>query len=262
MISFKPLSRMLPVSAAIALIATSCSSGKSTGAADSDSAAVDEEAVAETFTSPDLSWKELTGDVDNAVITRVYEGENPGTAIDSIAFTPDGKIKAIYSYYLDEGKRVLTEGVDFAYNADGGNIPATVKGDSRQQIEVKRDEQGRIVAFTRRHIQMIDSDDSYEETYEWNEQGQLHSSELSGWETQSSTVNHYGAEGELVKSVTTVAEPGYEATVTTTYEYKGRDDRGNWTERVITDKTVASEEGDKTEQTIKRTERRSIRYRS
>ena len=254
--------KVLSHAAIILILASGCGQGRQDAAqADSDSIA---EAVpeAETFSTPDLVWKDLKGNVESVATVYTSDEDPANVNSDSIRFNPEGRISAYYSYYTLDGKRILAEGAEFAYNAKGENLPAKATGEADYILRIERDDQGRITAYSRTHPQMTDSDTDYRETYVWDEQGRIHSQEISGWEAQSSTVNHYGPDGELVKSVTTSSEPGYESTATSTYEYTARDSHGNWTERIATDTIEATDEGQKKNHTVRRTERRSIRYRA
>lgn len=249
-------------SAALLLaISTACGQGKSTDvAADSDTTTATEQDV-EQFTTYDLSWKDLTGNVESMTITSIPADAPEDISTDSLRFDTKGRISAIYTFYTLDGKRHLSEGAEFSYSDDGQNLPAKKVNGAEHSISIVRDRYDRIISYSTTNEQMDYSDTSYEEIYNWNDEGRLHSSEINGWEVQARTIYHYGDDGELIKSVITSSEPGYESTATLTYTYIKRDNRGNWIERIVDCSTEASEEGHTQVITSQSTERRNIRYR-
>ncbi len=254
---------LAPLASAALLLAlsTACGQGKSTdAAADSDTTTATEQEV-EQFTSYDLSWKDLTGNVESMTITSIPADAPEDISTDSIRFDTEGRISAIYIFYTLYGKRHLSEGAEFSYSDDDQNLSAKKINGAEHSISIERDGYDRIISYSTKNEQIDYSDTSYEEIYNWNDDGRIHSSEINGWEVQAHTIYHYGDNGELIKSVTTSSEPGYESTATLSYTYIKRDNRGNWIERTVDCSTEATEEGHTQVFTSQSTERRYIRYR-
>lgn len=240
---------------------TACGS-KKTEKTDTDSVSVLTEEQ-QTFDSPDLMWKDLTGNVEYVTVSTVTEGNPRIQTVDSIRFTLEGRLQFLSTKTNYGGDWMDEIRSAFIYDKDGNLKTATDKADHQMQVEVDRDEYGRITNYRRvdRNAGM-DSELAFEERYLWDENDRVKRYELQGYEWGSSKTFTYDDEGRLVKATERSSDIGVETVSEETYEYVSTDAEGNWTERIVTIKRTISEEeaGQPVREKLTRKEKRSIKY--
>lgn len=214
------------------------------------------------FTSPDLSWKDLTGNVEYYVQQSITEGNPHISTTDSVRFTPNGMISFILSASSYGGDKIEEIRTAFEYDDTGKLTNATDKAVFPMLVEIGRDEQNRIISYKRIDKNSgMDSESAFEEIYLWNENGRIQRYELHGFEWSNSKTFSYDAEGRILKCVERSSDMGTETASEESYEYISFDDKGNWTERIATiDRTVTEEMEHTVKEKLKRTEKRMIKY--
>lgn len=239
----------------------SCGSGGA-GASDSDSVKAAEKADTLAMQTPDLAWKDLSGNVESCVLEYYDMSAPKDISADSVAFTPEGNVASMVSYSVWDGRKASTLDVSFLRDSGGKELPAADRASEEGLVvSLERDGDGRIVSFSRNRPDGDYTESAYTEYYTWDEDGRPASFEINGAEWTTRVKYEYGADGRLAKSVAVSSEYDYEATDTQTYVYKAEDARGNWTEREVSVVSEQDDEGRKTTTRSLRVERRRIRYR-
>lgn len=202
--------------ATAALILASCKGGSET--------ATEQEAkvqVSKEYNSADLAMQELKGQV-KSMEYYTYEcneqGENPE------AEAPGYEHMKFYFNFDEKG--TMTNG--YAYNKDVPG-PKLVRGESGQIAQIE--EYFKEMNFT------------FVNKFSYNENGNIKSDEVLGYEATSKTTYVYNDKGDLVSSSSSQEGEGILTVTDATYEIKKTDDHGNWTRRLMKSTSKESRDG-------------------
>ncbi len=185
--------------------------------------------------SPDRRAFGVTGPVAE-VNTVTYEATKGSNALVRGELLEDRVSRMVFD---DEGRVVEDSyGNLYVYDAEG-NFTRGVEAYTR----MKRDEQGRIIAYENSKDDEDDMSFFYKFTYD--AKGRFSHVTIQLWEgTFDETITYQGDNIFPEKIVSEGDEEGDKYSATTTYKYLRTDEHGNWTEREVHIHTVTtSDEG-------------------
>lgn len=224
----------------------SCGGGSKAG--DSDSVAKTEEAVEETFVSPDLEWQELKGNVASCTTVSyplMREGErfNPNRydweTTDSVTFSPDGLFTSRNQKQRSQGVEYPILDSRFDYTEDGKFIvPVPTPGQPVVWL-LERDASGYITTVVCRDGNGSPENEEMQQsdTYTW-EEGRLTRHENVGYEWSTTTDYTYDETGRVAGAHSKNSDMGEDTLIDESYTYLDSDDEGNWTRRRVEVRTT------------------------
>lgn len=245
----------------VSLNLVSCS-GHKTEKSDSDSVVDEVIDPEEVSVSPDLGWKELSGNVEYAVTLTELESERGVVWIDSIRFSPAGNVEYINIASIINGHKMIDQASELRYDEQGDFIDGIDRAGQPMKIVINRDDDSRIVSYSRvASDPNFDDERAYTETFIYNSAGRIERYELQGYEWNQIKTYTYDEGGRIIRIVDKAYDLGAETVSNETIEYVSDDEKGNWTERKVKIvRTIKEDMAEPVKETDKRVERRRIKY--
>lgn len=259
-----------------AMVTVSCSGDKENAGDSIDSVNIDlhDSAVDTIFTSPDLAWKDLQGNVCLCVSQRfpafvrdsvcVAKTSIPET-IDTVCFTLNGMVQKIIMWAEVDAEKYMLQNTNIIYDEQGHQLEATDYSLAKEMnVMIQRDDSGFISKISRSAKE--DDIEAFADIMKW-ENGRVSECTFTEYDIESTWSRKYNQEGRLIseKSVYVSVEEGGENTLS--YNYIAVDSLGNWTERHIVSEYVSISYDLRTGREIRMTEpetyyveRRQIEY--
>lgn len=234
------------VLSAVALI--SCGGGKENTGDSIDTVSIDlnDSSVDTIFTSPDLAWKDLQGNVSLCVTQRfpafvrdsicVAKTTIPET-IDTVCFTADGMVHKIIMWAEVDAEKYMLQNTEINYDEQGLQIEAIDCSLGKEMnVMIQRDDSGYISKISR--LEKEDNIEAFSDIMKW-ENGRVSECTFTEYDIESTWSRKYNHDGRLIseKSVYVAVEEGGENTLS--YNYVTVDSLGNWTERHIVSEYVS-----------------------
>ena len=194
----------------------------------------------EEKTSPDLRTFGVKGDVQmvyHSIIVletsdEEFDSDDTWLAQDDLALSFDRAGRVTHDDYQNY----------YEYDDNGQFVEGTSK-----ETRLTRDDKGRIVCYDNTELDFESDDfdvmDYCKVSYTYDAQGRVATEEYIGWEWMTSY--NYSYEGDKVWPSSCTFEShdeGWNSEGTITYEYLEFDDKGNWTERLVSRKAKNYEE--------------------
>lgn len=192
-----------------------------------------------TTTSPDLRAFGMKGDVKMVLYSVLLldtssedEQGDPWLEQDELLMSFDR-----------EGRVIRDENGNMYEYDDDGNFVAGLS----DRTVMTRDDKGRIVHYDNTDVDWesddVDIYDYVDVVYTYDDKGRVATEENTGWEWMTTYTYHYDGDNIYPSSID--YESFIEAWIekgTITYDYTEFDAKGNWTERIVTDKSEGYEE--------------------
>lgn len=172
-----------------------------------------------------------------------------------------GNVKSVKAYAVKRGNEELVYTLAFDANGLATTHKHDLDLDIDANINVERNEKGEITVYNAALPDAKKAKVNVEYTY--NEIGQAEKivTVRDGWNKTTEKVK-YDEQNNRLKTTSESYEDDMRIVDDITYNYKGYDEKGNWTERELTirNRTIDWEGDVLHEQTIRRTEKREIIY--
>lgn len=170
--------------------------------------------LAEKFQSADLAMQELQGKVKKMEFYTYTCDENGHNAE---AEAPDYEHISLYFFFDEKG--VMTKG----YTYDETNVGPKLIRNAQGQIE-------------RYEHYFSDVKYMFVDKFTYNASGTIATEEVNGYESTSKTVFTYDEDNNLISSKAEQSGEGSVIVSETTYKILEKDDHGNWTRRLNTNR--------------------------
>ena len=201
----------------------------------------------EAFTSPDLQWKELQGNVKQCVVTR-YEAflkdsiciisNHKAQLIDTLCFTKSGLIEHISMHTYGEGLYYAMQNTTLEYDADGVFQSGfdTLGNEMNYDVTLRRNEEGYVTELYRF---IKDSEiPVYGDEMVW-ENGRVKECTFFEYDLSSTWKRRYDEDGRLIEEKSTFIDTDEGSEIVLKYNYVDTDSIGNWVERHLTNEIIS-----------------------
>lgn len=172
-----------------------------------------------------------------------------------------GNVKSVKAYAVKRGNEELVYTLAFDANGLATTHKHDLDLDIDANINVERNEKGEITVYNAALPDAKKAKVNVEYTYNENGQAEKIVTVRDGWNKTTEKVK-YDEQSNRLKATAESYEDDMRIVDDITYNYKGYDEKGNWTERELTirNRTIDWEGDVLHEQTIRRTEKREIIY--
>ena len=172
-----------------------------------------------------------------------------------------GNVKSVKAYAVKRGNEELVYTLAFDANGLATTHKHDLDLDIDANINVERNEKGEITVYNAALPDAKKAKVNVEYTYNENGQAEKIVTVRDGWNKTTEKVK-YDEQNNRLKTTSESYEDDMRIVDDITYNYKGYDEKGNWTERELTirNRTIDWEGDVLHEQTIRRTEKREIIY--